>query len=95
VARKSIQLFSTEPALTLDDLARITQPVLVMAGDDDVVTLPHTVSLYQALPDSQLAVVPGASHALPLEQPSAVAAMILRFLSAEGKPRTMMPIRRT
>lgn len=94
VARKSLQLFSTEPALTTDDLASIARPVLVMAGDDDVVTLPHTVSLYQALPESQLAVVPGASHALPLEQPSVVAAMILRFLDSDGPPRTMMPIRR-
>lgn len=94
VLRKSIQLISTEPNLTQADLARISCPVLVVAGDDDIVALPHTVSLYDALPNGQLAVVPGASHLLPLEQPSVVATMILRFLEADGPPRTMMPVRR-
>ncbi|GGH96805.1 alpha/beta fold hydrolase [Arthrobacter liuii] len=94
VIRKSMQLTRTEPSLTTEDLARIQQPVLVVAGDDDLVALPHTVSLYEALPNGQLAVVPGASHALPLEQPATLTGLILPFLAAEGPPQTLMPIRR-
>ena len=94
VVRKYLRLMSSEPTLTTADVARIQQPVLVVAGDDDLVTLPHTISLYQALPNGQLAVVPGASHGLPLEQPAMVSSIILQFLAAEGPPRTLMPIRR-
>jgi pimeloyl-ACP methyl ester carboxylesterase len=94
VVRKSLAMFSSEPTLTTADITRITQPVLVMVGDDDLATLPHTVSLYESLPEGQLAVVPGASHALPLEQPEAVTGLILNFLTAAGPPQTLFPIRR-
>ncbi|MET3920840.1 pimeloyl-ACP methyl ester carboxylesterase [Arthrobacter sp. UYEF20] len=91
---KSLAMFSPEPTLTTADIAQITQPALVVVGDDDLVTLPHTVSLYEALREGQLAVVPGASHALPLEQPDAPVGLILGFLAAAEPPRTIFPIRR-
>ncbi|VXB91679.1 hypothetical protein ARTHRO8AJ_40032 [Arthrobacter sp. 8AJ] len=59
VARKGMQLISTEPSLTTSQISSIQQPVLVAVGDDDIVTLPHTISLYEALPNGQLAVIPG------------------------------------
>jgi pimeloyl-ACP methyl ester carboxylesterase len=52
-----------------------------MVGDDDMMTLEHTVDLYRAIPDAQLAVVPGASHAVPLEKPALVNTLILDFLA--------------
>ncbi len=94
VVRKSLRLSTTEPKLTAGDVARIQQPVLVIAGDDDLVTLAHTVSLYEALPNGQLAVVPGASHGVPLEQPALLASLILPFLASVGPPRTLIPVRR-
>ena len=55
----------SQPTLTPDDLATISVPVLVMAGDDDVATLAHTCSMYEAIPEGQLAIVPGdLAHAL-------------------------------
>jgi pimeloyl-ACP methyl ester carboxylesterase len=81
VARKSFHLFGSEPELTVEDLARVVVPVLVMAGDRDLAPLSHTASLFAGLPDAQLAIVPGASHALPLEYPAEVAALIQRFLT--------------
>ncbi len=94
VMNKSFRMFRSEPTLTTADIAQISVPVLVVAGDDDVVALPHTVSLYEALPEGQLAIVPAASHGLPLEQPEALTRLILAFLAAAGPPRTLMPIRR-
>lgn len=94
VARKTMQLISSEPTLTQSQISRIQQPVLVAVGDDDLVTLPHTVSLYEALPNGQLAVVPGASHGLPLEQPATLTSLMLPFLAADSPPRTLMPVRR-
>jgi pimeloyl-ACP methyl ester carboxylesterase len=91
---KTTAMFSSEPTLTTTDIARITQPTLVVVGDDDVITLSHTCSLYEALPQGQLAVVPAASHALPVEQPDVLACLILHFLAAAEPPPTLLPVRR-
>ncbi|MER5966477.1 alpha/beta hydrolase [Streptomyces sp. NPDC002057] len=93
VADKVIDMWRTQPTLTPEDLARVRAPTLVMSGDDDMMTLEHTIALYRAVPGSQLAVVPGASHLVPLEQPDRVNRMILDHL-AQDAVETMMPIRR-
>jgi pimeloyl-ACP methyl ester carboxylesterase len=94
VLAKSMTMFETEPTLTTADLARITMPVLVLVGDDEAVRLDHTCSLYQALPAGQLAIVPAATHAVPLEKPVDVTRLIVDFLAAVDPPQTFMPIRR-
>jgi pimeloyl-ACP methyl ester carboxylesterase len=94
VLGKSLALIKAEPTLTTDDIAGIAQPTLVMVGDDDLIPLAHTCSLYEALPRGQLAVVPGASHALPLEHPELVARLIADFLVATDPPETLLPVRR-
>lgn len=93
VFEKVTHLWTVEPALTVEDLARIQAPVLVMAGDDDMVRLDHSVEMYQAIPRGQLAIVPGASHALPMEKPELVNRFIVDFVTG-GEPRTQLPIRR-
>jgi len=65
-----------------------------VAGDDDAIELSHTCSLYEALPLGQLAIVPGASHALPIEQPDVLARLIAEFLGQTDPPQTLMPVRR-
>ena len=94
VAAKSFHMFATEPTLTLADLADVQAPVLVMVGDDDLIELSHTCDMYEAIPHAQLAVVPAASHALPLEHPDTTARLIIDFLEAPLPPQTMMPSRR-
>jgi len=36
----------------------ISSPTLVMASDDDIIHTSHTIEMYQAIPDAQLAIVP-------------------------------------
>jgi pimeloyl-ACP methyl ester carboxylesterase len=91
---KFMAMTRSEPTLTTADIARVESPCLVMAGDDDMVLLPHTCSLFEALPRGQLAVVPATSHALPLEKPGVVVELVVDFLTAEEPPRTLLPIRR-
>lgn len=91
VAQKTFAMFNSEPTMTVEDLAGIAAPTLVISGDDDLATLAHTVSLYEALPAGQLAVVPAATHAVVLEKPAQVAALILEFLVQELPPQTLMP----
>jgi pimeloyl-ACP methyl ester carboxylesterase len=70
-----------EPALTTGDLARIPCPVLIMQADRDEMPIAHSVALLEALPDAQLAVVPGTSHGLLVEKPELCNAMIAAFLT--------------
>lgn len=93
VAAKVLAMWRTQPTLTPEDLARIEARTLVMSGDDDLMTLEHTTALYRAIPDAELAVVPGASHLVPLEKPALVNRLILGHLAQEAT-ETMMPIRR-
>src|SRR3984957_4368350 len=53
----------TEAELSLPLLAQITQPVLVISGDRDAITLEHTLQIFHALPTAELCVLPGTDHA--------------------------------
>jgi pimeloyl-ACP methyl ester carboxylesterase len=53
----------TEGELNLGLLATITQPVLVISGDRDAITLEHTLTIFHALPNAELCVLPGTDHA--------------------------------
>jgi len=52
----------TETELNLTLLAKITQPVLMISGDRDAITLEHTLKIFHALPDAELCVLPGTDH---------------------------------
>ena len=92
---KMHQIWKVEPNIKITDIAEISVPTLVMAGDDDVVKHSHTIELYEALPLGQLAIVPGTSHGLVKEKPEVVTALIKSFLSDQSYPVTRQPIRRT
>ncbi|MDB6084354.1 MAG: hypothetical protein JWN43_2235 [Gammaproteobacteria bacterium] len=53
----------TESELNVPLLAKITQPVLIISGDRDAITLEHTLTIFHALPDAELCVLPGTDHA--------------------------------
>ena len=53
----------TEAELNLGLLAKIAQPVLLVSGDRDAITLEHTLKIFHALPDAELCVLPGTDHA--------------------------------
>ena len=46
--------------------------------------------MQRALPDSQLAVVPGTSHALPMEKPDLANRLVLDFLATEQVPKMLV-----
>ena len=94
VFEKSRAMWTAEPTLTTEDLRRIAAPALVLVGDDDLMTLAHTASLYESLPLGQLAVVPGTSHAVVVEKPGLVTRLIGDFLTAPVTGETYFPVRR-
>ncbi|MEU1617112.1 alpha/beta fold hydrolase [Streptomyces sp. NPDC005722] len=65
------------------ELGRITVPTLVLGGAEDQVTPPADArALVAGIPDARLAVVPGASHLVPVEQPAAVGELLVRHFEA-------------
>jgi pimeloyl-ACP methyl ester carboxylesterase len=94
VVGKMVEMIrAEEPDIPMEDLGGIGAPTLVLSGDDDIIPLEHTIELYRAIPNSELAVVPGTSHAHFMEKPWLVNRIVLDFLEKDPVS-TMMPIRR-
>ncbi len=93
IVDKLARMHLSEPTLTVDDLATIRCRTLVMLGDDDEVILEHAIACYHAVPNAELAVIPGTSHGLLVEKPALCNAMIIDFLANDPVP-TFAPIRR-
>jgi pimeloyl-ACP methyl ester carboxylesterase len=93
VAEKIMRMAFEEPRLDVAELAGVRARTLVVSGDNDAVSLDHTLALYRGLPDAELAVVPGTSHVLIAEKPQLVAQLVLDFLTTDPVP-TIAPIRR-
>jgi 3-oxoadipate enol-lactonase/4-carboxymuconolactone decarboxylase len=65
-----------------DELGSIGVPTLVMAGAEDEATPPSDArGLVAGIPDARLAIVPGASHLTPVEQPGAVTELLIRHFT--------------
>jgi len=78
------RMHRAEPTLTADDLAGCTPPILVLVGDgDDEIPYEHTIDLHRALPHSQLAIVPGTGHGLPLDKPDLVTRLVVDFYAEQ------------
>ncbi|GHG87966.1 bifunctional 3-oxoadipate enol-lactonase/4-carboxymuconolactone decarboxylase PcaDC [Streptomyces lanatus] len=68
-------------------LGGVAVPTLVLVGSDDQVTGPAEArTLVAGIPDARLAVVPGASHLVPVEQPAAVTDLLVRHFSTAWQP---------
>jgi len=69
-----------QPALH-DQLGRLNVPTLCLAGTFDAKFVALAEDLTVALPQAQLALIPGAGHAVHLEQPAAFSQTVINFLS--------------
>jgi len=71
----------TEDELSMALLATIQQPVLLVSGDHDVITLEHTLQIFHALPNSELCVLPGTDHGTFSGRPEWLNPIIGAFLA--------------
>lgn len=66
-----------------DELGRVTCPVLVLVGDQDVATVPaKSERIHAAIPQSRLVRIAKAGHSSSIEQPAAVNAALDDFLGS-------------
>lgn len=64
-----------------DDLPRVSQKSLLVAGEADATAPPRGMRrMADAIPDARLVVIPGVGHLLPLEAPRAFHAALRGFL---------------
>ena len=72
-------LMVNDPYIKPKELAALSHPVLVIAGDRDLIKESHTRLIYKSLPNAQLAIIPG-SHAVAAENPEAFNRTVWEFL---------------
>ena len=65
-----------------DELAAMTVPVLIVAGDEDEGCLEADLMLKRTIPTSGLAILPRTGHTCNLEEPEVFNALVDRFLDA-------------
>lgn len=76
-----ISLMLEQPHITTKQLQQIANPVLVIAGSDDVIKPAHTRLIAANISKSQLQIIPNATHYVPFEKPEDLNKVILDFLS--------------
>ena len=62
------------------DLAKIKLPVLIVAGDRDLVSLEETNRMVSAIPRAQLLILPGTGHTTFQDRPAWLNPILLDFL---------------
>lgn len=73
-----------EPHLNEKALQHIFAPVLVAAGEFDVVKKQHTMLIQSLIKNSRIEIIPGSDHYAPLKNPKVFNRIVLDFL-APGK----------
>jgi pimeloyl-ACP methyl ester carboxylesterase len=64
------------------DVRSIKALTLIMQGDRDIVRPEHAVEMFRMIPRSQLAILGGGDHFMPLRDPVRVVAVLVPFLEA-------------
>jgi pimeloyl-ACP methyl ester carboxylesterase len=78
---KLTDLTQKYPNFTKELLKQIKIPVLIVVGDHDLITLEQTIALFTNLPHSQLFIVPGATHFVPIERSKLINSEVIKFLN--------------
>lgn len=81
IKKKLTDLTQKYPNFTKEQLKQIKIPALIVVGDHDLITIDQTIALFTSLPHSQLFIVPGATHFVPIEQSKLINSEVINFLS--------------
>ncbi len=79
---QQLQLMVTQPHITPADLARISAPALVLAGEHDIVPAAHTRRIAEGLPHAQMHIFAGAGHGALQEEPDTFNTTVEKFFAA-------------
>ena len=85
--KRRLKLMINYPNITLDDLNKIKNPVLVIAGDDDEIKLEHTEQLAKMIENSKLEIIDKSTHNVPFDQPEILNNLLVNFLENKKNGR--------
>jgi pimeloyl-ACP methyl ester carboxylesterase len=68
-----------EPNIPFSELKKIKCPVLVMAGDHDIIRPEHTLKIFQSISKAELCIFPDSNHGVCQQHPGLFNEAVLRF----------------
>lgn len=74
-----VQMMIDQPNIPYSDLGKIRCPVLVMAGDKDMIRPEHTLKIFQSIPSAFLCIFPDSNHGVCQQHPDLFNETVLRF----------------
>ncbi len=72
-----------EPNIPFADLVQIHCPVLVMAGDHDIIKPEHTLKIFQSIPGASLCIFPDSHHGVCQQHPELFNQTVMGFFNKE------------
>jgi len=79
--KRLYSLLEFQPNITDKQLKMIKCPVLIMSGDRDVIRLEHSLEIFYNIENSNLFIMPGASHFGSAQKPNLFNMVLLNFLN--------------
>ena len=80
IRKKLTDLTQKYPNFTKEQLKQIKVPVLIVVGDHDLIAIDQTIAMFNSIPHSQLFIVPGATHFVPIEKSRLINSEVISFL---------------
>lgn len=74
-----VKMMLEEPDMTSDDLKKIEIPVLVVAGENDLILPAHTRMIAGTLPQGEMLIVPGEDHGSYIWHNPLIGDIVLKF----------------
>ncbi|MFK7799323.1 MAG: alpha/beta fold hydrolase [Aureispira sp.] len=78
--KKMQKLWLNEPNLMDKDLQKISCPVLIIAGENDIIKIEHQVYLHRTIPNSHLLILPHTGHDAHITRKNIVNQFILELI---------------
>lgn len=75
------QMMIDQPNIPFTSLKQIQCPVLVMAGDHDMIKPEHTLKIFQSIPGASLCIFPDSNHGVCQQHPKLFNETVLTFLT--------------
>ena len=79
--RRLYTLLEYQPDIKEKELRTISCPVLIMSGDRDAIRLEHSIKIFDNIPNSNLFVMPGATHFGSYQKPDLFNMVLLDFFT--------------
>jgi pimeloyl-ACP methyl ester carboxylesterase len=83
--RQLNRLMYQYPHIPFSALHKIKAQILIMSGDDDMIPLSHTLEIYKHIEQSNLCILPAATHAGAWEKPELFQELAIDFFEKPFK----------